>query len=119
MPTRGAVRETPLTSFSLPPPLFPSITTRSRAGKSSSIGAIATIMGHEIGHNFGMSHTSSANPSKGVPTTCPSPTPHVMDPSTSSNYATAWTVCSQQYLKYYVEQYTMPQCLENVPTDAW
>ena len=75
------------------------------ARKTSSIGAIATIMGHEVGHNFGMSHTDSANSAKGVPSACPSPTPHVMDPSTSSNYATVWTVCSQQYLKYYIEQY--------------
>ena len=86
---------------------------------------------HEMGHNWGMSHTNSVNSDAGVPTSCyDTNNAHIMDPSGGSTPPTEWTTCSAAFLLDYVEGYgarnpgygywsNIPMCAENVPTEAW
>lgn len=95
------------------------------AAITSTDAQIAGTVSHEMGHNFGMSHTNIADAAKGVTAACYNQyLKRVMDPRYYSTPPTKWTSCSKLFMNYYLEGFggstptyghdsNVPACLEN------
>jgi hypothetical protein len=69
----------------------------------------ATVVTHEMGHNFGMSHDSQGN-------TCPS-SGYVMNAIVGAIPPKVFSTCSVAYFNSYVDDSLL--CLQNKPTKQW